>query len=65
MLAFDNLRQYFRDPLEPGQQRIVNLPVDCPETPGKYLLEIDLVWEGACWFKQKGNNAPIVSLRAK
>jgi hypothetical protein len=62
MLTYDNSRSYFHRPLEPAQERDCKVLVRCPEKPGKYQLEIDLVWEGICWFKQHGNLAPVVNL---
>ena len=62
MLAYDNARKYFYDPLGPGHQGIFEVLVSCPESAGRYQLEIDLVWEGICWFKQQGNTAPVVGL---
>jgi hypothetical protein len=40
----------------------MDLAITCPADPGSYRVEIDLVWEGTCWFKQKGNRAPVVLL---
>jgi hypothetical protein len=63
VVAFENVRQYFYDPLRPGEERLVDLPIACPDLAGQYLLEVDLVWEGICWFKQKGNKTPLVPLQ--
>jgi ubiquinone/menaquinone biosynthesis C-methylase UbiE len=52
---------YFRMPLQgdvhPGQS--VEFEVRCLDNPGpgNYLLEVDLVDEGLCWFKQWGTEA--------
>jgi predicted O-methyltransferase YrrM len=62
MLAHDNARQYFHRPLAPGDAGSFHVLVTCPQSPGEYQLEIDLVWEGVCWFKDKGNIAPVVPL---
>jgi predicted O-methyltransferase YrrM len=62
MIAFDNKREYFGNPLSPGSQRMVDLPVNCPQDTGRYRVEVDLVWEGVCWFKEKGNRAPVLTL---
>ena len=62
MLLFDNVRRYFAEPLSPGQEAGLDLAITCPADPGSYGVEIDLVWEGTCWFKQKGNRAPVIAL---
>jgi hypothetical protein len=63
MVAFDNRRQYFHSPLPPGQRRLVEVPVQAPDQIGKYLLEFDLVWEGVCWFKDRGGHTAEVALQ--
>jgi len=40
----------------------VNLGVQTPTTPGRYLVELDLVWEGISWFKEKGNKTATAEL---
>lgn len=63
MVAFDNRRQYFHSPLSPGQKRVVEVPVQAPDQIGKYILEFDLVWEGVCWFKDRGGRTAEVALQ--
>jgi len=36
--------------LHPGDERVVHLRVDAPETPGRYVLDVDLLMEGVTWF---------------
>jgi len=55
ILAHDNVRTYFNDPLLPGQERILDVLVAAPATSGHYILEFDLVWEQICWFKDQGS----------
>ena len=62
MLKHDNPRNFFNDQLEPGEERLVELSILAPAVKGHYLVEIDIVWEGIAWFKDKGNPASIVSL---
>jgi hypothetical protein len=40
----------------------VNLGVVAPETEGAYTLELDTVWEGIAWFKDKGNRTSTITL---
>lgn len=61
VVQFDNRRVVFREPLNPGEQRLVQLPVAAPEKPGRYILELDVVWEGVAWLKDKGSRAPRVN----
>ncbi len=62
VLIHDNPRNYFYDPLRPGETRTVPVPVSCPAKRGDYQVEFDLVWEGICWFKENGNIAPVARL---
>lgn len=41
--------------LLPQQETVLILQVAVPETPGAYILEIDLAEQGIVWFKEKGN----------
>lgn len=41
--------------LEPGQSGLVQLEVTAPTSPGRYLLNVDLVQERICWFAQRGS----------
>lgn len=62
MLTHDNPRNLFNDQLAPGEERLIELSILAPEVKGHYLLEIDIVWEGIAWFKDKGNPTSLVSL---
>ena len=63
MLRQDNARNFFKAPLQPGEQEIIQLAVFAPDKHGEYLVEIDLVWEGVMWFKDKGNPTSLVPLK--
>lgn len=41
--------------MQPGQQEQVGMVVKPPSQPGRYTLEIDLVYEGVSWFGTQGN----------
>ncbi len=58
----DNARCYLKTALEPGREAKVNLRIDAPPGPGRYQVEIDLVWEGVMWFKDVGNPTCLVEL---
>jgi hypothetical protein len=64
LLRHDNERVYLETPIEPGESRLVELAARAPEEPGRYRLEIDLVWEGLMWFKDIGNPTSVVELVA-
>jgi hypothetical protein len=62
LLKWDNPRSAFHPALSPGGEQLVTLAVIAPEAIGTYRLEVDVVWEGVAWFKDKGNRAVIVDL---
>jgi predicted O-methyltransferase YrrM len=62
MLTVDNARHFFTEDLGPGEGRLVELSVLAPAESGAYLVEIDLVWEGVTWFKDRGNPTTLVNL---
>jgi hypothetical protein len=63
LLKWDNPRSAFYPALSPGGEQLVSLAVIAPEATGRYRLEVDVVWEGVAWFKDKGNPTGIVDLR--
>ena len=64
-LAHDNARSFFTQPLLPGEERVVALSIAAPVVPGTYELEIDLVWEGVLWFKDRGSPTATVALQVE
>ena len=40
--------------LPPGGEAEVTMAVKAPDTPGEYILEIDMVHEGVSWFRERG-----------
>jgi hypothetical protein len=64
MLRYNNGRSYFEEALAPGKKVPVSLTVAVPDSPGEYQLELDLVWENICWFKDDGNPTCTVMLVA-
>jgi Methyltransferase domain len=61
-LRFNNARSYFRLPLGPDEERIVDLAVDVPKARGSYTVEADIVWEGITWLKDRGLDTPSLRL---
>ena len=39
-----------------GDKAIVELTVGAPKQPGNYILRLDMVNEGICWFAQQGSS---------
>jgi predicted O-methyltransferase YrrM len=54
-VRFENARSWFIPPLPEGQEREVTLRIVAPDEPGMYIVEIDVVWEGICWLRDRGN----------
>lgn len=63
MVLYDNPRSYFRTALQPDASLTVNLPINVPNVPGYYVVELDLVWEGILWFKDNGNPTAKINLQ--
>lgn len=50
VLEPEGLRTPFAETVPPGEQTVVMLAVRVPETPGDYVLEVDVVHELVRWF---------------
>lgn len=50
VVAWDGDRTELRDAVFPGERTELDLRVTPPSRPGRYLLELDAVREGAGWF---------------
>lgn len=56
MLALDNVRTPFLEPVAPGQTVTLTIRLDGQRfPPGAYLIEFDLVHEGQTWFAAQGS----------
>ncbi len=55
VLALDDGRVTLPKSVEPQEEVAVQLTVNTPSRPGTYFLELDMVLEGVCWFKDKGS----------
>lgn len=62
VLQFDNIRSFFRNPLMPHEEQIMNMTILAPEKSGSYKIEIDIVWEGIAWLKSRGCRTRIIDL---
>ena len=54
VIVWDGLRAAVAHPLQPGERYVANLPLHPPDSPGRYILNVDLVREGVAWFSPKG-----------
>jgi hypothetical protein len=63
MLAWDNQRTYFHQPILPDGARLIGMTVEAPDRPGTYVLELDIICERVAWFSQRGNTTPAITLR--
>jgi hypothetical protein len=52
VIVTDGLRTHFPVTIAPGAHELVPALVEAPATPGRYIVEFDLVHEGARWFDQ-------------
>jgi hypothetical protein len=55
VLVHDHRRTYFHEEIPPGAARPIELVVAAPAERGEYQIEIDIVWEGVTWFKERGS----------
>jgi hypothetical protein len=53
-IRWDNRRTYLQRALRPGEAHVTEMVVDAPQQPGRYQLELDVVWEGVAWLKDQG-----------
>jgi len=61
-IQFDNVRNYFWQPLAPDEERTVDMTVHVPDAQGNYQVEADLVWEGMTWLRDRGLKTPRLRL---
>ena len=62
-MQFDNRRSYFDPPIGPGEERVVEMAVEVPADEGDYQVEVDIVWEGMAWLKNRGLHTPRIRLK--
>ncbi len=66
--VYDDGRALLPRSLAPGETATVQLRVQAPDEPGRYVLEVDLVQEHICWFAEHGSptaRTPIAVSRAR
>lgn len=63
MQQFDDGRGELPMDLAPGEETDVGITVTAPSTPGRYLLEFDLVQEHVKWFAERGSKTRKIPVR--
>lgn len=58
MVVKEGIRSALPNRVEPGQTLIAPFSIATPQTPGPYILELDLVQEGVTWFSDAGTPGP-------
>ncbi|MCH9651615.1 MAG: hypothetical protein K0U98_25540 [Deltaproteobacteria bacterium] len=53
-LHFDGLRTELEEVVAAGAEASLEMEIEAPEEPGRYLLELEPVFEHVAWFSQKG-----------
>jgi glycosyltransferase involved in cell wall biosynthesis len=64
LIRYDNRRTKFEEILWPGEERIIDLEIEAPDLPGRYVLRIDLVLERVSWFEE-GVRSGIVQIQVE
>ena len=54
-VVLDDGRADLPHDLKPGEEAEISIKVKAPQTPGDYVLELDLVHEGLTWFTAHGS----------
>lgn len=70
-IVWDGARTAFPRPVAPGETIAVEMPLEAPRPPGRYVLRLDLVEEHCFWLSEVGvvthdmevNVAPLIAER--
>jgi SAM-dependent methyltransferase len=54
-VAYDDGRARLPGRVAPGEEVEIALDITAPSARGRYVLQLDVVQEGVCWFAQTGN----------
>lgn len=65
MLVLDDARVGLPNDLKPEEDILLTLVANPPNTPGNYILELDMVQEGVAWFHEKGSITSNVHVKIK
>ncbi len=62
LLRWDNERTPLERALQSGEAREMEMAIVAPKDPGTFYAELDLVWEGVLWLKEKGSPTSTIRL---
>lgn len=65
MVQYDDGRTPLRQRLAPGEQVQMELIITAPAQSGDYQVELDLVQEMICWFKDRGSQTTRVQVQSR
>ncbi|MDW8338034.1 MAG: hypothetical protein RMM28_02705 [Thermoleophilia bacterium] len=54
-IVWDGIRTAFPEPVAPGHEVELDVPIEAPRPPGSYRLAFDLVEEHRFWFEEVGS----------
>ncbi|HZD65740.1 MAG TPA: methyltransferase domain-containing protein [Acidimicrobiales bacterium] len=63
VLVQDDGRAALPQELAPGESAVATLGIGVPRRPGTYVLAVDVVLEGVCWFADRGSSPLLVTTR--
>lgn len=64
-IVHDGLRSPIPRPIGTGEDCVVEFRVQAPGRPGRYILAVDCVQEGAAWFSEGGSPCLKIPFRTK
>ena len=64
-VVWDDGRAALPAAVAPDEEVEVEVAVRAPDRPGRYKLELDLVQEGVCWFRDKGSESALGPVRVR
>ncbi len=54
IVIWDGERGLLLEDVSHDEETTVDINIKAPETPGRYILQYDMVYEGVAWFSEKG-----------
>jgi SAM-dependent methyltransferase len=65
IIRSDGIRTPFKKQIAPDEKGQAELKISAPESPGKYILAIDIVQEGKTWYSDAGNPSLQIKMNIK
>ena len=54
VIVWDGERGLLLEDVSHDEETTVDITIKAPETPGRYILQYDMVYEGVAWFSEEG-----------